>query len=343
MSKSAISVKSAADILAYVLHTLGFTPRESFVFITMHGGRVGATLRLDAPENIDPVQFAGTVTGYLGHDAGADGTLFIAYTDHTATGGNKPYSDHAHALETALEAAGTPIRDGWLVTGQSWRTYFCNGEDCCQGHPLDEITDSTLNAHMIYAGSNPERDAATAAPFTGDAANLGQISGHVTGWTVTDPTDWTAPVMAENRALWQETIGTDPDQDTALQLVAALHVPAVRDRIIADTINTDDDLEAYTATLIGAYKGKPDWRRVEATEQLAVDLLRHTPDEARAPLFAMLGWIHWYKGKGSTAHAWLSQALEAQPGHKLAALMLQLVGTGTLAECVKNQNTAYQR
>ena len=108
MGKTPISVSSPADILAYVLHTLGFTPQDSFVFLTMHGKQLGATLRLDAPrEDISPAQYAATVLHYLANDTGADAVLFIAYTDRATIDGTKPYSEHAQAFDTALDPSAT--------------------------------------------------------------------------------------------------------------------------------------------------------------------------------------------------------------------------------------------
>ena len=46
-----LRISSPADILSFIPHTLGFAPRESFVFITMRGNMLGATLRVDAPKD----------------------------------------------------------------------------------------------------------------------------------------------------------------------------------------------------------------------------------------------------------------------------------------------------
>lgn len=44
-----IRFTAPADILAYIPHSLGHHPSESFVLLTMNGKRLGATLRIDAP------------------------------------------------------------------------------------------------------------------------------------------------------------------------------------------------------------------------------------------------------------------------------------------------------
>ncbi|WP_104118286.1 DUF4192 domain-containing protein [Arthrobacter sp. B1805] len=343
MRKTPISVSSAADILAYIPHHLGFTPADSFVFLTLRGKQVGATMRIDVPQqDTDPALFAQTVLGYLSHDVHADGVLLAVYTDRATIDGTKPYGDHANVIDELLDTAGMPIRDSWLVTSTEWMTYFCDDDDCCTSRSLEEITDSALSAHMVFEGSTTTRETAANPDYTGDDTNVDRVADIITGWVIEDPTDWTAPVMTENRALWQESLGAEPDKETALQLIAALHTPALRDRIIADTISADDDLGTFADVFLGKYTGTPDWNRVDAVQELIIELLRHTPSGARAPLFAFLGWINWYKGRSSIAAQYLTKARKADPTSKLAYLLTQLVNTGQLAECVKNEKTAYR-
>lgn len=343
MSKTPISVTSPADILAYIPHHLGFAPADSFVFLTLRGKQLGATMRIDAPgQDTDPALFAQTVLGYLSNDVHADGVLLAIYTDRATTDGTKPYSDHANTLDELLDTAGMPIRDSWIVTSTEWMTYFCD-DDCCTPRPLEEITDSALSARMVFEGSTTTRETVADPAYTGDDTAVDRIADIITGWVIEDPTDWTTPAMTENRSLWQETLGAEPGEDTALQLIAALHTPALRDRIMADTISADDDLGTFADVFLGKYTGTPDWNRVDAVQELIIELLRHTPAGARAPLFAFLGWINWYKGRSSIAVQYLTKAREADPTSKLAHLLTQLVNTGQLAECVKHEQTAYRR
>ncbi|KRF09326.1 hypothetical protein ASH00_06785 [Arthrobacter sp. Soil782] len=344
MSKTPISVTSPADILAYIPHTLGFTPADSFVFLTLRGKQLGATLRIDAPQqDTDPARFAQAILGYLSNDVHADGTLLVVYTDRATIDGTKPYSDHANTLDELLGTAGMPVRDSWLVTSTEWMTYFCEDADCCTPHSLEEITDSVLSAHMVFEGSTTTRETVANPDFTGDNTDVDRIADIITSWVIEDPTDWTTPVMTENQALWQETLGAEPGKDTTLQLIAALHTPALRDRIMADTISDDDDLGTFADVFLGKYAGAPDWNRVDAVQELIIELLRHTPPGARAPLFTFLGWIYWYKGRSSIAAQYLTRAREADPASKLPQLLTQLVNTGQLAECVKHEKTAYHR
>ena len=70
-----IKFTGPADVLAFIPHTLGQTPTESFVALTMQGNKIGATLRVDAPFGQDPVGYAQSVVSYLTADEAACGSF----------------------------------------------------------------------------------------------------------------------------------------------------------------------------------------------------------------------------------------------------------------------------
>ena len=146
-----IKVSNHADLLATIAHTLGFTPANSFVLLTLQGNRVGATLRVDIPTEAPTAQYIATIIGYLHSDAVADGAIMAIYTDAE---GDQPHSDYAEALELALLTAGMPVRETLLVTGAGWKDYT---DTTASWTALESITDSTANAEMIFAGSAERR------------------------------------------------------------------------------------------------------------------------------------------------------------------------------------------
>jgi hypothetical protein len=79
----AIRISSPADILGFIPHSLGFVPRESFVFLTMRGKTLGATLRVDAPTFAEPAGFARSMVDYLALDTQATAVLLAIYTAST--------------------------------------------------------------------------------------------------------------------------------------------------------------------------------------------------------------------------------------------------------------------
>ncbi|MFJ7751840.1 DUF4192 domain-containing protein [Arthrobacter sp. NPDC097144] len=347
MSKH-ITATTAADILAFFPHSLGFDPRESFGFITLNGTRTGASLRMDIPdESVSPSDFAQMIAHHLLSDTNADGTLFLVYTNEPAADpfdfDAKPYKDYAQAIEIELESAGIPIRDGWLITDHGWTTYFCEDADCCTMNPLSDIEDSVLSAHMVFAGSAKCTELAENPAFIGREDTGRRIHEAAARLEVRNPVDFTEPAMCEARSAWYEAVGTQPDEEATIQLVSYLQVKALRDRIMADMINPAEDEGIYRAVFMGQHPERPDWSRVDACEVLLVQLLACTPTADRAPLFSALGWLAWYKGQGSLAADYLAKAMESEPGYRLAELLDEMLRTGLLAKTSTNPNTAYKR
>ncbi len=101
--------------------------------------------------------FARNVVAYLQADDAADGSLLAFFTD---TDTNSPDGDAwaglLKELELALEAAGLPLRDAWIIGAKFWRNAYCDDPECCgtPGRPVEQIRNSRLNAEMVYRGSS---------------------------------------------------------------------------------------------------------------------------------------------------------------------------------------------
>lgn len=343
--KKQFNATSAADILATFPHTLGFDPRESFGFITLQGAQVGASLRVDVPdESVSPSDFAQTVTHYLLSDEAADGVLMMLYTNEPAAypvPGAKPYSEYARAIRDEAERSGLTLRDGWLITDVGWTTYFREDPACCQLQPLSAIRDSAMNADLVFAGSVKRADRAADPAFIGSPEIYEYIRERAARYPIIDGMDFNHPAMREARSQWHEALGTTPDEADALELLAALQCKPLRDRILVDAIIPTEDPDTYRQVLIGFFEGQPDWSRVDATENLLIHLLAYAPEETRAPVFCFLAWLNWHKGQSSTALAYLAKGLDADPEHRLAQLLMELLRSGALPEAATKKSTAY--
>ncbi|MEV7648480.1 DUF4192 family protein [Arthrobacter sp. NPDC089319] len=169
MEKKKITARQPADVLGFVPHTLGFMPSSSVVLLSLAGGRLGATLRLDLPENGESCQldlFAETAADYLRSDAEADSSLLILYTEQAwRTPDRPPHANLVAALGRSLADVGLPVRSGWTVGTTHWRELYCTDTSCCPlpGRPVSQIRDSALNAELVYNGSTYAASAAEAA------------------------------------------------------------------------------------------------------------------------------------------------------------------------------------
>jgi hypothetical protein len=141
------------------------------------GGR-GAKRRTGPAREDGLAGFARNVVSYLEADDAADGALLAFFTGtatDTGTGtgtgvdaGASPglvadgdddateWADLLAELELALEAAGMPLKDAWIVGTEFWRNAHCADPECCgpAGRPVEEIRNSRLNAEMVFRGSS---------------------------------------------------------------------------------------------------------------------------------------------------------------------------------------------
>lgn len=333
-----VRASGPADVLSFVLHALGSVPRESFVLITLHGTRLGATLRIDAPLAPTPAMFARTVADYLAADTAATSVLLAVYTDLTgAPELPRPFHEHVEALIEVFDAAGTPLKDGWLVTSTHWQNLLCDGQDgCCPAYPLEAITDSALNAEMVYRGSTYNQDAgAIYAPFTGPADTEEAIIASIATQMITG--------TGHATALWANALATTgqiPEQDR-IELLATLQIPAARDLLLCKIIDPERTTPEGAGDLLMG-KIAPDWTRVDKAQERARELINAAPAGYRAPLLTMIGWTDYLKGRASSAANHFTQATADSPGFRLAELLTGVMNLGTVADIAMNPATAYK-
>jgi hypothetical protein len=102
-----LTIKTPADVLSFVGHTLGFWPHWSLVCITLDANRVGTTLRVDLPTREGGIRYARTVADYLAHDSNAASVLIAVYTSEPQKPGQpKPHAATIAALTGARAERG---------------------------------------------------------------------------------------------------------------------------------------------------------------------------------------------------------------------------------------------
>jgi hypothetical protein len=117
-----LTLKTPSDVLSFIGHTLGFWPQESLVCITMNDNSIGATLRIDLPNQPgQELSYAQTVAHYLTSDATATSILFAVYTSETSQPGQaRPQAGTIAALTGVLAEQGITIRDGLFVGDETF-------------------------------------------------------------------------------------------------------------------------------------------------------------------------------------------------------------------------------
>ncbi|WP_284990641.1 DUF4192 domain-containing protein [Arthrobacter sp. efr-133-TYG-120] len=333
-----LAMKTPADVLSFIGHTLGFWPQESLVCITLNRQRlVGSMLRVDLPQRDGGrLQYALTVAGYLKSDVNADSVLFAVYTSKPwRPGEGKPHAETVAALTGALAAQGLSIRDGLLVGDDACLPYDCDQRDA-PDVPLAATQTSAINAEFVYRGSSigpsaitlPEspKETRTRDDVLDRMEEIRKLPGH--------------EALDQARSLWHsmlESKSYPTDKDT-LSLIANFQFVALRDRLMADIPGLNEPMEMV---LLGQTQGKPQWSRVEWAQQLLLHAYTRSSTEHTAPLLTALGYINWWEGRGSKAHQFLQLALEADPSYRLARLSDQMVGCGMLAPWSMDKDKAF--
>lgn len=334
-----LRISSPADILSFISHTLGFTPRESFVFITMRANMLGATLRVDAPTDTNTAGFARAMADYLALDTAANGAVLAVYTDQPAAEGDpRPFNDHVEAIVETLDAAGVPLKDAWLVTSEHWKNLLCDDPQCCPIESLEAITDGHLNAEMIFRGSSyNDAPGISYAPFSGPANTVEKIqhAGHVL--------QYSEEINAIE--LWSEAIACSGriSPESAVQLLACFQYPSLRDTLMCTVIEPERTTADGSGYLLIGEGITPDWTRVDGAQEAARELITAAPETYRAPLLTVIGWLYYLKGQSSVAAEHFTAALEDVPGYRLAELMEELISHGRIAPVTADEATGYRK
>ncbi|PNI07997.1 hypothetical protein CXX84_13520 [Arthrobacter sp. AFG7.2] len=103
-----------------------------------------------------------------------------------------------------------------------------------------------------------------------------------------------------------------------------------------------DGTPRYGGVLMGQEPAVPQWHSLDALD-LTLEHLALMGGPPAAAALTGRGWIAWCRGRGSYAAAYLGQALEAEPGYRLAELLLDLVQRGTICGWAARKEAAWQK
>ncbi|GAA5194039.1 hypothetical protein GCM10023346_20540 [Arthrobacter gyeryongensis] len=334
-----LTIKTPADVLSFIGHTLGFWPHESLVCITIDTNRIGATLRVDLPKHDGgELAYARTVAGYLANDPKATSALFAVYTSTSpAAGDPKPYAAMVAALTGALAERDITIRDGLLV-GDETVSPFDDDPGLSGALPLAMIDSSEINAELVYRGSAVAPTGRVTLPASPkEKATIDDVEARME--TIRLTRDHRA--IEQARTLWADILEskTHPNDEQTVALIANFQFPAIRDQLMADIPGVVGPMERI---LLAQTPDKPQWSRVTWAEEVLLHAYTHSSTKHSAPLLTAIAYISWWEGRGSKAHQYLELALEADPAYRLAKLSDQLIGNGMIAGWNMDKNTAYR-
>lgn len=127
-----------------------------------------------------------------------------------------------------------------------------------------------------------------------------------------------------------------PDDD------AEAVAPGAGAQSLGDWPTAGSEPPGYGEVLLGLEPAVPHWERMEALDAVLEQLAALGGPAAAASLTGR-GWIAWCRGRGSYAAAYFKQSLEIMPGYRLAGLLLEMAGRGTLCGWAGRQEAAWRR
>lgn len=348
---------SPEDVVALVPTLLGFHPQSSVVAVAVQETHGTFIQRVDIPDDEDAEVVAVGLAKRIVAQGGRQ-LLLVCYEDVPGASDLTARYLHDHLLPTrCVVSAHLLVRAGRWYCGDVDDPLH---EDCDLdrgGRPVppalghhDQAFDASRRGQAplgsrgdLVKEVRPTRDApdrfpevAQAVTALGDSASLAEPTR--TQSRIKSIRAWgTALQRAESGLRRRPTTG-----HTA-QLLAGLRDPMVRDLLVTWVCPGSlplDDFEAALVEAAGTHWPAIGVRDIAAgraprpatgtlTPGQVIDLLstlcRTSPQQQRAPVLSVLGWLHWWLGDGARTNVCIEEALRLDPTYTLAQLLDQMV------------------
>lgn len=147
-----IEARSGDDLLALLVTTLGFVPRESLVLLILDGSRVYVTARMDLDDALNAYDLPGWVSSMLARTR-RPRIVLVCFT-------TEPEPADAVMADILDELSPAVVIDALRADGRRWWSYLCTEGSCPpEGRPYDVLS-HPITAQAVFAGFEilPDRD-----------------------------------------------------------------------------------------------------------------------------------------------------------------------------------------
>ena len=362
-----ITAGSAAEFLSLLPRMLGFRPRRSLVLVPFARARTLGAMRLDLPggDTDDIEAYAATCVGMMCRVASADSVALVVFDDAPFdVDGTPPRDELARALVSKADACGLGIVDALCVAADGWAS-FVRPE--LAPRSLAELAIDPSGAERLaepdgdqWSGSElPQVDETDAASVESALVALADAvvvlcsdAGVLDESTRVDPRALDAAVALDDLpALFEAMLAWDASQLDPYDAATAawcLSRPALRDiALVGWTAGPERGDEALTAQLRWE-KGEPYpaelaqvmWGEgVQPEPSRLLDALAVVravaalaPESHRAGPLAVCAWLSWALGRSTHAESYAKRAVEVEPEHGLAEIVLSFVTAAHLPD-----------
>lgn len=342
MTTAAIRLTSPGDLVASIPFILGFHPTDSLVIISIRGGRVGLTTRIDLPPASEAPVIVDALVAPLSRDE-AESLIVIAYgEDLEAT------EERLTAAAANLGAVGFHLRHVITVCGGLWRSLDGAGTGAWASERISvEAAGAAVTAEFVGRGLAPlagRHELITMVEAGPQAHRAGRFFDQLPDG-VLDLGN--AEVRCVVAGLWAHLLDTAQDAapvtgpEAALAALSLREVP-LRDGIIAwltpgtlEVADLPEHVRAVLALLPQPQRSTPDhaaadagWEAGMRTRNRLAALCTLLPDAHAATMLTVLASHAWWRSEGSLARVALDRALRSDPTNRLARLMDLMVSQG---------------
>lgn len=330
-----LSLSDVDSILAYVPHALGFTPRNSAVFLLLDGNALEATLRVGLPRNGNNDVWVADVLSLLKRVT-LTKIATVVYGMQGASSSTAPHSEMVSLLAEALSTNAIDMDQAWCVSDRIWD--YMN--ESWSPLDLDALKFHPVSVNMVTRGSAPADTAEltfTAEPWA-TAESVRAIAENITC------------EAHEYFEAWKEVLdSSDPvtllheDDTLSATLLASMNLRLVRDflpvlasfgtkrfdKAFAKIIETAEAPSYMADLLLGHSTENLSWEQIDRLEVVLHNLLGVALGTPKYAFKTLLAWIQWAKGRGSVAMALLEEVV-AENEYSLAELLMELLSHGNM-------------
>lgn len=351
-----IRLATADEMAVSIPYQLGFHPAQSIVVVALHGKRLGGIVRLDIPPGPLAADAARSVYRTLSARGLPDAVLLLGYerVSGEATSALVAFAEEAFGADMSVCDV-QAVHDGTisevvLHRGRRARGRMLASRGPARALPHPSQVPAVADFVALGAVALPSREALEDLLEPGEqpaqvtrvsqvAEELDRLGGRLPGRG--------SALRAWGRHLRRGVLpGGLPARDIAV-MVAVLADREVRDSLLAwlcPGLIPDHLLEEECRRLIHQHVPERSPSAVEgvddqgAHQELLLALVRATPvaaPGAAADICSVLAQQVWSRGNCALAQIAASRALEHQPEHVLAGLVLQLAEGGVSPESMR--------
>lgn len=309
-----------AEVVALAQYALGFRPAQSLVLVSGDRASSPTVLRVDLAGVPDVLH---RLVSHV-QRTHARRVFALAFTDSDEQAG-------AALAEIGLALAGAGIEAVPMrVTSTTYTDPDTPGGD---PRPLSDVESTRTAAHHTLAGVSVAPDRGMLIPPVSDADARNVARKRAALAVPVDPDTILSTWAAVHSSPWTTAAETLGDLAVSLtdrhvrDAVLLLLVGAPAAVVAAAAHGNATEGDASTAlNVVLRDGGAPPPTDAQRWKDTLTQIATHTdPDTVSAPAWTLLAFTAWWDGDGARAHQAITRALNADPTHRLAELIHDLI------------------